>query len=91
MFVISVERSVSPSKAELASYMKSHDSKLSETRFTKELQQQPISNSSQFSYKAFGSTESLRNHMKVHRSNVNEKNKQTVNSFVTHAIGLARV
>ena len=57
----------------LASHMKSIDSKLSKSRFTKVIQQQAIFNTCQFCDKVFGFTAGLKGHVEVHASNVNGK------------------
>ena len=60
-------------KAGLISHMRSRDSILSKTRFTKDFQQQPSGNSSQFCDKVCRSTTGLRSHMKVLEGNINRK------------------
>ena len=62
------------SKARFASDMKFHDSKLSQVQFTLILPQQPKGNLYLFSDTVSGSSTVLRNHIRVHWGNVNNKN-----------------
>ena len=70
---VTVVIGVSLSKAGLANYMGSHDTKLSKTRFPKVFQQQPTKNSYQFYNNVWGSSVNLRSHMRVNGSNFNGK------------------
>ena len=66
------------SKAGLTCRMRTHDSKLSKTVYTKVSQQQPTGNSCQFCEKVWGSPADLRSHIGVYRINVNGKNSQLI-------------